>query len=335
MVEPKEDFEFGSAFDIYKDHELLSDSLFLYKYELSKVLYESEERESLLKDIQNSYLSWLSDTVWIILSKKDEPNRRIAVRASKRGNDIYRERISKKFEIAEKNLKKFIRTEKRGKRTYTNALFVTLTIDPHGMSLVEAWKKAPKEFNRWITLLRKRYGSIKVIRAWESHKKGFPHIHALLVFEDRLWCIKYHRKSRSYRLNSYDEKELIFTRTWKRGFVDVQGALNAKDSIRYMLKYISGVKRKNRSGSSAKIELDSLTLSMLWIMGMQSYAVSTEFIKGVDTMYMHNSNHGWKFLGAVRILFNGSDMDCYVLDVMIITGLWERIGCALYLEDPG
>jgi len=316
-----------------------SDSYLEFRSALRNTLYDSEERPGLLKDITTEYLSWLSDTVWLILSNKSDPDKRIAVRAAKRGNDIYRARISKKFDRVEQRLKKYIRFEKRLEKgqecTYTNALFVTLTIDPQGMSIAEAWEAAPKEYNRWITVLRNRYGPIEVIRAWESHKKGFPHIHALLVFKDKMWCIKYHRKSRSWRLNSYEQKELIFTKTWKRGFADVQGAVNAKDSIKYMLKYITGVKRKNRSGSSKKIELDTLTLSLLWILDMQSYAVSTEFIsEGLESTNMHNSNL-FKFLGAVRIKFYGFDLDSYILDIMILKGLWEKIACLLYLEDPG
>jgi hypothetical protein len=46
------------------------------------------------------------------------------------------------------------------------------------------WEEVGQDFNRWISAMRRRYGKISILRSWESHEDGYPHIHCVLLFDE-------------------------------------------------------------------------------------------------------------------------------------------------------
>jgi len=78
----------------------------------------------------------------------------------------------------------FFDRKDRSKRQKTKVLFVTLTYRRDGR-IDSAWEDVGKDYNRWISGLRRRYGKIHVLRNWEAQSDGYPHIHCVLYFEER------------------------------------------------------------------------------------------------------------------------------------------------------
>ena len=66
----------------------------------------------------------------------------------------------------------------------THCLFLTLTYDTKLDDRDTARQTIYIEYNRAVTRLRRKYGQISILRVWEASKKGYPHIHAILLFHD-------------------------------------------------------------------------------------------------------------------------------------------------------
>ena len=98
------------------------------------------------------------------------------VKGSKRGNDVYNFRIREKLRPL---------LEIRHLPGISGS-FLTLTCDIKEFgSWSDAWPIIIKEWNRFLTWLKKHYkGSLYgVIRCFEATKRGYPHIHAVLLWK--------------------------------------------------------------------------------------------------------------------------------------------------------
>jgi len=90
----------------------------------------------------------------MILSRWNEVecnNEVFAVKCAKRGNDVYRWRVSRRFKglssMAEEIV--FFNPKDRGVKK-TRALFVTLTYDTKRCDFKDAWRNIGIEFNRFM-----------------------------------------------------------------------------------------------------------------------------------------------------------------------------------------
>lgn len=102
--------------------------------------------------------------------------------------------------------------------TSTNAIFATFTLagqvgDPSIPVLVERWKAMPSMLAKTIRLLR-RQGLTTYIRSLEAHESGYPHAHAVLVFN---------RPFTDLRTNSdgdllSDRADALLKEVWPHGF---------------------------------------------------------------------------------------------------------------------
>jgi hypothetical protein len=63
--------------------------------------------------------------------------------------------------------------------------------------------------NRFLSFVRKQFGKLSSIRVFESFENGFPHIHAILLFESRRFKVFRDRKGQ-FRI---DEKS-VMARGW-------------------------------------------------------------------------------------------------------------------------
>ena len=140
-----------------------------------------------LSEIVNKYLEWLSDVKYMILNKihlGTFESEVFAVKCSKRGNDVYCYRVYRRFKglasLAEKTV--FFNPKDRNLNKTTRALFLTLTYDTKLCSLADAWKNIGKEFNRFMSHVRKLFGKVSSCRVFEVFQNGYPHIHCLLLF---------------------------------------------------------------------------------------------------------------------------------------------------------
>ena len=152
----------------------------------------------------------------------------------------------------------------------TSYLFLTLSYYRSDRTIGECWTQLSQDFNRFCAWLRKRNGRIAFIKGYSAHKDGYPHIHAILIF-DKKWLIKRHldRDGRvSWRLAHYGVKKQEFERLWGQGWVDVKAVTNPRYAINYIVGYITGEHSNNNL-------LDDLSLSLSYLYRKRSFSVSS------------------------------------------------------------
>ena len=221
------------------DHEELIEAF--------KTYYEFNEYAIIEKRIYDISTSELVD------SKK------IAVKTIKRGNDKWKKRVRKKIY----SLIKLVEEDFSKHHDRTNWLFISYTVDPKKYSKEEAWKIIPSNFNKDITNLRNKYGKIDYVGTVEAQANGYPHIHALMRFNDISFEKFYHYKSKTYRLKSWKEINRIKA-CWKMGFVDVQAVYTKKEALAYLGKMFSYLSKDvERTLEKAKKKLKGKQLDQL------------------------------------------------------------------------
>ena len=119
---------------------------------------------------------------------------------------------------------------------------------------------------------------------WESFRNGYPHIHAIFLFDDKRFNVFEHwttNNKSTYRIQEKAE----FSKVWHSN-VDVLGVSSVRGAVGYLIKYL----RKVHSGESKH----NLTLANLWINHKQSFAMSGNFTDRLanirlDLKNLHNS----------------------------------------------
>jgi len=207
----------------------------------------------------------------------------------KRGNDVYNYRVKQRFDEIEQ-LGEYYGDERlfdiNEPNPQTNCLFVTFTYDTKLTDRESAWDKISIDYNRAISRLRRKFGKISVLRVWESSKKGYPHVHAIMLFQEKKFDVfeYWNRGATKSTFRIQQKKE--FDKVWHSN-IDVI----AVSSVKGILKYISKYLRKVHSGES---KYDT-TLANMWIHRKQSFAISGNFtdqLRSVrlDSRNLHNSN---------------------------------------------
>ena len=159
-------------------------------------------------------------------------NEVFAVKCSKRGNDVYKTRVLRRFSglsaLSEKLV--FFNPKSRGKKT-TKALFTTLTFDTKLCSFQDAWTNIGVQFNKFMAYIRKQFGKISSCRVFEAFENGHPHIHCILLF-DRSFNVFRDTKGK-FRVR---EKDAI-AKGWHSN-VDVRAMYSLAGALRYLQKYL-------------------------------------------------------------------------------------------------
>lgn len=242
-------------------------------------------------DLQEVFDAWVRQDEWFVLKREEFDNVGIpiinnwyAVKCSKRGNDVYRWRVRNRLrevqELADLGDITFFGSDEVNPST--RCLFLTLTYDTKRCSVRDAWEGIGHEWNRYITSIRKKYGPCSVIRAWEGFENGFPHIHAILLFNDVQFDVFEHEGD--WRIQEKEE----FADRW-HSFVDVSAVRSFSNSVNYLLKYLSKV--NSRSSEDSKY---SRTLSLMWLYHKRAFAISGQFARDLKSYRLdrplHNSN---------------------------------------------
>lgn len=248
------------------------------------------------------YIKWKNENDYLVLQKQiDLKNGTIeritfGVKCSKRGNNVYIDRLIKRLE----GLYDIGKVVGKGK---VYASFLTLTCDPsqYGYSKVSAWEDFSKRWNRIISWMRKLYeGFIGFFRVYESTKKGYPHIHAILFFDRKTFLPK-------KKLDS-----LWKSWTW------IKSCRNVKGSVGYLIKYLE-------KGFTEKTHM--LTPTLLWLFRKQSFGVSKAIFHLIQAT-MHNSN-------LFQITLDGKqayDIKIIVIGIFSDDELREKSGGLLKME---
>ena len=225
----------------------------------------------------------------------------LAVKCSKRGNDVYSYRLKERLGFLEKlpnyrffNFKSFDRSVK------TKMVWLTLTYDSKRCSLHQAWQNISHEWDLYLKNIRKQFGHIKVLRFYqafpgggEGKAKGYPHIHAVLLFEDQDFPafahIEYDDSGKivvRYRMKE-DRHLQVFKKHW-HSFVDVQALSSVRAALNYCKKYAEG-SFDGRAGNYKTM----INCALTWLYRKRTFALSGGFqtaYRDLINADLHNSH---------------------------------------------
>ena len=276
--------------------------------EISVPIQKLREARNVFYDIQPEdidglilhYERWLSENVY--LHYKDiDTDKHLFMKGAKRGNDIYRWRVMERVKEKTAFLENF---EPIKHRTKTNVLFVTLTFNPsHFMgSLWQCWSKVSYYYNRYISALRKKYGKIWVLRTYEAHQNGFPHIHLLLIFEKYYFNVVW--RNGKWRIKEYKD----IKKYWKYGISDVMTVgKKGKDGIKCIENYIVKDMLKQYKYNDEK---HKISLAMNWLFRKQAFSISGNALYSnsiIQTKPTVEIEGNWVFQGIVTLNFEGDN----------------------------
>ena len=228
-----------------------------------------------IQEVESHYLEWVRDTRYMILTRyKDNKNEVFAVKCAKRGNDVYRSRVRRRFEglssMADELI--FFNSKDRGLKK-TRALWVTLTYDSKRCSFKEAWNNIGKEFNRFMSYIRKKVGKVSSCRVFESFENGYPHIHAILLF-DATWFKVFRDRKGQFRVHS----KYILAEGWHSN-VDVKAMSSLVGGFHYLKKYLlKGIDVAKADSKGLK------TLALCWAFMKRAFSVSGLFRRMLSEM---------------------------------------------------
>ena len=273
---------------------------------------------SLVNYAVSTYLQWVRQVVYLVMAKYDPFVGFVGYRAhkaSKRGNDVYARRIKKAWaSLMELPDVLFFNYKDRSKTHLTRAFFITLTYNPQGKTIGEAWEEVGEDWNRFITRARKKYGGIQCARVWESMKNGYPHIHAIMLFDTREF-IAFHRKDAWRVRGKHDIAEM-----WAHGFSDVEALSSTKGGFHYVAKYLGKLHElghvsnpstpmdveygENGSNLGKLISRASvLTLSLMWVHRKRAFSISGELAESIRDL--HNSNPDHEYCALLQVDLEG------------------------------
>ena len=236
-------------------------------------------------EIVERYVEWVSEVKYMILSRWNEIESRnevFAVKCAKRGNDVYRFRVSRRFKglcWLSDDLD-FFNPKDRGVKK-TRALWVTLTYDTKLCAFGDAWRNIGKEFNLFMARVRKQFGKVSCCRVFESFENGYPHIHCILLFESSWFHVFRHRKGQ-FRVHS---KEVV-AKGWHSN-VDVKAMSSLGGAFSYQKKYLlKSINSEEKDSKALK------TLALCWAYRKRAFSVSGLFRQLLHDLIitMHNSN---------------------------------------------
>ena len=267
------------------------------------VLRQHQEYGLSVPEIVDKHSEWVSKDTYMILKKVEmktfatRDNRTntllrfsspikseiFAIKCSKRGNDVYRHRVYRRFKelpLIDKDLV-FFNPKDRGEKK-TKALWVTLTYDNKRCSFTKAWFNIGKEFNRFRSYICKKFGKVSTCRVFEAYENGHPHIHCILLFEEKEFKAFTDQKGK-FRIH---EKEII-AKGW-HSFVDVQAMCSLGWGFAYLKKYLlKSIDKENKDSKALK------TLALGWLFNKRAFSVSGKFRQMLTDLIKtkHNSNH--------------------------------------------
>ena len=207
-----------------------------------------------------------------------------AIKCSKRGNDVYRNRVYRRFKQLASLVEQIIFFNRKSRRINqkTRALFVTLTYDTKLCSFDEAWKNIGDEFNRFMAFIRKNFGKVACCRVFEAYENGYPHIHCILLFEEKEFKVFMDKKGQ-FRIK---EKGVVAS-GW-RSHTDVKAMSSLGRGLSYLKKYLlKSIDVQNKDSKTLK------TLALTWLFNKRAFSLSGKFRKMfIDLIKTkHNSNH--------------------------------------------
>lgn len=225
-------------------------------------------RELGVDDVVEQYRAWLAVFFYVVVYRFINGENQFGIfRGLKRGDDRYSYLTCRKFD----RLSRFGKNSSyfgfgSHEAVSGSGLLVTLEYDSNRIDLGYAWQNVGIDFNRWICGIRSKFGSVSVVRVFESHESGYPHIHALLIFHKYEFTGKSLRNKRGklvYRVvgSDFDGLKSLSDGSdrWSHGYSDFELVNSYRGGVRYLSKYLSKSTSFKEAGSKG-----AKTLAMCW-----------------------------------------------------------------------
>jgi hypothetical protein len=190
---------------------------------------------------------WRDNTSYLCFKRqdlKDDNVDYVHMKASKRGNDVYRWRVYCRhkdiLDFCQDNEDfKYIRDSDNG--FVSNVLKFTLTVSEKDFDFNDFNKNLCSRFyDKFRKRVENNFGSIDISRSYEVSENGLLHVNVVIVFQDQDFPVYRHVSkidgSVSWRLRDRSLKNK-FNDLWDPGFVDVRSVLDNHDLLEYVLKY--------------------------------------------------------------------------------------------------
>lgn len=251
------------------------------------------------RELVRRFLLWSSQALWLWFAK-DTPEGAVFSRslAAKRGNEVYSFNLRRRISQVTDRVGSLLRVH----RSSTNAVFVTLTYRPEG-SRGAAWLDLGASWNLFVANLRKRYGAVEFVRSWESHRSGWPHVHALIIFKDHDFKTQLRWSWRRRKMISRVEGASLIKGYWKHGHVDVEGCETTKGAVFYITKEVL---KYGADLSPLQNQKTALTQAICWALGRRSFAISRGLHEDPEgrldaSPRVSLTQTGWIFMGIADV----------------------------------
>jgi hypothetical protein len=299
------------GFDDFKELGLLSDS---GKIRLQPAQRYFNDHENYFPLLPQLYEAWRDESEYMLFRHVDDKKAlHVAVKCAKRGNDVYVSRVKQRFKwmhARSEDLRFFSADDfKVDQVVKSRLLWVTLTYNTRRSTIRQAWQKEiSADWNRFISAVRRRYGKVSVLRSWETSKRGYPHVHAVLSFDSADFQVFPHFNEKEGRMSYRINEKAEFESLW-HSYVDIEAIQSTKKLFFYVMKYQLKVNEGREEG-----RYQSRTLAFEWLFRKRSYAVSGDFRKIFSDLIrdLRNSNMekasedrgSWELLG----IFSGRQL---------------------------
>lgn len=300
-------------------------------------------------DIADKYEAWVLENRYMVMAHQIEAwlsdageYEYIAVKCAKRGNDVYVARVNSRLHGVGRNLPNI--QHNFHENPFTSMLFITLTYDTKLCSFYEAWQRIGIEFNLYRANLRKKYGKFSVMRTWESYENGHPHVHAILIFEEKRF-----RVFPSYEQNRKGELKLVWRICEKQEFEpywhswqDIKAVYNVRGGLNYLKKYILKCAEYSHNDKKGK-----QTLAMCWVFRKKAFYVSGQFRRALSDLITtlcssktrkiqlnlldeELSSNPWKVLGFIGASLLDFDVQIWTFnltaeEMQTVFNEWEKV----------
>jgi len=269
-----------------------------------------------LRLLQDLYSYWRDEAEFIVLKKEylliEKEAEFVAVKCSKRGNDVHERRIRDRLGWLEREISdlKFFKLEdfKADKAPpRSKLLWVTLTYDVKRGDLPYAWENIGEDFNRFMAAVRSRWGEVSCLRTWESFENGYPHIHAILVFKEVEFTVFPFFSEKEGRILFRIKEKAEFEAYW-HSWLDIQAISSTSALFNYIRKHqkkillgLSGEVNEGEAGFSRKVK-GLVTMALCWIFRKRSFSVSGDFRAALSDLISHLRNSN--MVGQLDLLGN-------------------------------
>ena len=290
--------------------------------------YLSQEDIGLLCDI---YSSWLDQDEYLVLkgtNLKTLEEKHLAVKCSKRGNDVFSSRLNRKLGFLKDDIQFFNPKNFESHANFkpkTGLLWVTFTYDPSRCSLHQCYMNFMREWNIAITKLRQKYGKISYVsfpQPFPNSKGlayGYRHLHVIMLFEEyRFSVFRHFGKDREgnfeiqYRIK--EKNEFLQVSGW-HSHIDIR----ALHSMHAVYKYA----KKHHLNAVFNESPESLVNNaVLWFYKKKSYNPSKHFRKKylefIEVMQVSKKSLQLDLFGQPAILWQWSALGVFSLEELKI-----------------